>query len=338
MIKRPAAGRRVPSRRARRVIAGPILSDLLALGWNGQHAIVATAFYSERALNALVVGAEELQVLCRLNVDDPSEWARGWIAPDILLERLRSFEANGTRIDLRVHKSAHAKVYAGATGVMIGSANLTLQGFGGGWEMVQVSRHRDDVKDVRSGLRDYARVMERFTLAQLEDYTKKYGDCVREFQAKHRRYQRRDKIATPVARPPRLGDYHSFLEWLEHVPSEAAQEIHARAHGKGNLQGHIHRNFFGLRQFLLAYPESLERFRAENADNYKLSADPTTERALATFVREHAADEAQFSLDVWRTYLPRECGGRAAKHGGTIGNLNRMLPLVARYLVTRTRR
>lgn len=204
--------------------------------------------------------------------------------------------------------------------------------------MVHASRDREDVVNVRAGLEIYARTMEQLTLDQLEKYIATHAEFVLEFKRKHKRYQRRDKIATPAARPPRLGDYSNFLEWMKRQPGEAAQEIHSRAQGKGNLQGHINRNFFGLRQFLLAYPESLERFRRENADTYRLSADATTERALATFVRKHAADEAQFSLDVWKTYLPRECGGRAARHGGTIGNLNRMLPLVARYLVIRTRR
>ena len=296
---------------------------------------MATAFYSERALNSLVVSARKLRVLCRLNLDDPSEWARGWIAPDALLERLKLFEANGTQIDLRVHESAHAKVYVGTTGVILGSANLTLQGFGGGWEIVHLSKDAEDINRVRAALDIYAHYMKQLTLTQLEDYTARYSDYVRKFKKK---YKRQDKVSTPVVRPPRLGEYGDFLKWLKRQPTQAAQEIYLRAHGKNNLQGHIHRNFFGLRQFLLAYPESLERFRTENPDAYKLSADATTEGALATFVKKHAADEADFSLEIWKSYLPRECGGRAERHGGTIGNLNRMLPLVARYLATKTRR
>jgi hypothetical protein len=260
------------------------------------------------------------------------------IAPDTLLERLRLFEEHGTRIDLRVHRCAHAKVYAGANGVMIGSANLTLQGFGGGWEMVHTSSAPADVREVRAGLEAYARTMEPFTLDELEAYTAKHSDLVREYKKKHRRDQHRDKVSAPTARPPRLGDYGDFLKWVNRQTGEAAREIYARAHGKGNLQGHIDRNFFGLRQFLLAYPESLERFRRESPETYQLSKDATTERAIANYVRKHAADEAHFSLDTWKTYLPQECGGRAARHGGTIGNLNRMLPLVARYLVMKARR
>jgi hypothetical protein len=198
--------------------------------------------------------------------------------------------------------------------------------------MVHASSNPENIRDVRAGLETYARTMEPLTLDELEAYTAKHGDLVREYKKTHKNSQHRDKVSAPTARPRRLGDYEDFLRWLDRQSGEAAREIHARARGKANLQGHIDRNFFGLRQFLLAYPECLERFRKENPDTYKLSKDAKTERAMANFVRKHAADEAHFPVNTWKTYLPQECGGRAAKHGGTIGNLNRMLPLVAHYL------
>lgn len=318
------------------VVVGPILRDLVGLEWSGDTVVLATAFYSARALQSLPVSAARVQVLCRLDSNDPQEWATGVVAPDALLERLRSFERNGAQVDLRIHKSAHAKVYAGAKGVMVGSANLTLRGFGGGWEMVQTSSDPYDIRIVRAGLRAYAKTLSRFTLNELESYVEKHKDFVRRFRRTHRRFQFRDKVTAPVARPPRLGAYADFLKWVERQPNKAAEEIHARALGKGNLQGHIGRNFYGLRQFLLAYPESLDRFRAEDPDTYKLSKDSQTEHDMASFVLENATDEHAFSLRTWKTYLPKECGGRAGRHGGTIGNLNRMLPLVARYLAKKT--
>lgn len=318
------------------VLVGPILRDLVGLGWGGDSVILATAFYSARALQSLHVSAARVQVLCRLDRDDAQEWANGVVAPDALLERLRSLERYGALVDLRIHKFAHAKVFAGADGVMIGSANLTLQGFGGGWEVVRTSSDPDDIRILRAGLRTYARTLDAFTLDELESYVARHKTFVREFRKTYRRFHYRDRVTAPVARPPRLGAYADFLKWVKRQPGDAAGEIYARAHGKGNLQGHLSRNFYGLRQFLLAYPESLDRFRAENSDTYKLSVDAQTEYDMATFVSENAADEDAFSLDVWKTYLPKECGGRAGKHGGTIGNLNRMLPLVARYLAKKT--
>lgn len=87
-----------------------------------------------------------------------------------------------------------------------------------------------------------------------------------------------------------------------------------------------------MRQLFLADPDARDRFEVESPDLYKLSRDPQMESRIARFVKENAVDETDFRLDVWKTYLPVECGGRAGKHGSTIGNLNRMLPLVARYL------
>jgi hypothetical protein len=80
------------------------------------------------------------------------------------------------------------------------------------------------------------------------------------------------------------------------------------------------------------FPETLQSFRRTDPDSYKLSKDPAMEDMLKSFVHDFAVDEASFVLERWRTYLPIECGGRAGRHGGTIGNLNYMLPLVAAYL------
>lgn len=321
----------------RKTIVGPILNDLVQLEWDGPHSVLATAFYSPRALYSVPIASRTLQVLCRLDRNDPREWANGYIAPDALLDRLRALEKSGTKIDLRTHEAAHAKVYRGKRGVLIGSANLTLQGFGGAWEMVEVSTAVEDIRRIDGALRSYARTLDPLSLAELERYVAEHGRFVRDFVRK-RRSGERDQIPAPRIRPPRLGEYGDFLKWLARRTEPAASEIHQRAHGKGNLQGHINRNFFGLRQFFLAYPGYLSRFRHETPDSYKLSKDLETERELKEFVEKHAADEASFSLDTWKTYLPLECGGRAAKHGGTIGNLNRMLPLVARYLIGKSRR
>ena len=135
-------------------------------------------------------------------------------------------------------------------------------------------------------------------------------------------------------RPKRLGDYGSFLRWLgRRSRSAAAREIRDRAKGKGQLGGHIHRNFYGLRQFLLARPALMRRFEMEDPNDFTLRGAADVKVALGTFVRMEAADEGDFfKLDTWRTYLPESCGGKPKSGSGTQGNLNRMLPLVARYL------
>jgi len=319
--------------RKRRLIVGPILPDLITIGLNDGDVTFATAFYSKRVLDSLPLTPRSLTFMCRLDLDNPREWIEGLIAPDALLTRLKSLEAQGTHIHLFVGRHAHAKAYLGCSGAIIGSANLTLQGFGGGWEIIQYSREHQDMRDLHSSLLKYQRTLTSASLKDLESYVSRYRRLVQ-----RRRKRLKDTLPTPRRRPRRLGDYKGFLAWLQkrHVP--AAREILQRAKGKGNLQGHIHRNFYGIRQYLIAYPEEFFRFAREDPDHYKLARDPDTEARLAAFVASIAKDEADFSLDTWKTYLPRECGGRAGKHGGTIGNLNRMLPLVARYMKESVRR
>lgn len=317
------------------VIVGPTLHDIQALGLHGRSVDIATAFYTRRALESLSISAKQIRLLFRIDLEDIEEWCGGYVAPDALLAKIDSLVAAGAKVDLFGHPEAHVKAYIGNKGALIGSANLTVRGFGGGREMVLLSRGRVGAELVRASLSIYQERLTEINIEELREYVRKNLGVVR------KRQQKRQKVADRLPDIPRdkistsLGSYKSFLIWLKKQSGDGAQETLDRANGKSNLQGHIHRNFYGLRQFFLAYPELQARFANSDASTYKLSKEPTTETQMKAFVRNHAADEDDFSLSTWKTYLPQECGGRAAKHGGTIGNLNRMLPLVAQFLEVR---
>jgi hypothetical protein len=205
-----------------------------------------------------------------------------------------------------------------------------MQGFGGGHEIV----HRIEDVDIRAraakALMEYRSILTPLRIDDLDLYV----------QSNIKNVIKKRKLTPVVDKLPHatrserkhLGEYRDFLGWLKRQRSGGASEIHARALGKHNLSGHIDRNFHGLRQFIIAYPELLDIFKSVDPDTYKLSKDPRLEAMLSAFVHEHAVDEGGFLVDRWRTYLPIECGGNAARHGGTIGNLNYMVPLVADYL------
>lgn len=320
------------------VIVGPVMDDLVHLGVDAADVVLGTAFYSGKALRKLQGDPASLQFLGRLSV---REWAENYLDPPALLSALRRFESGGTQVELYFHSAAHAKVYIGSDYGLIGSSNLTLRGFGGAFEMVQQCTGADR-QDLASAAADYVARLEHWTLAELDTFI-----TAHEAEVEAYRQARRDS-GEPLHEPDRLplvsrsairrlGSYSGFKQWLAQQNSAAAQEILARAEGRHNLQGHIHRNFYGLRQFFVARPKQFRRFRSEDPDSYKLSQDPATEASIAEFVQEEAVDEDDFELDPWLTYLPEECGGRAGRHGGTIGNLNRMLPLVAKYLEERLR-
>jgi hypothetical protein len=314
------------------LIAGPTLRDIQALGLDGRRVDIATAFYSARALDSLNISAAKVNLFCRVDLTSIDEWCGGHVAPDALLNKMETLTDTGAKVSLFGHAKAHAKAYVGSKGALVGSANLTLRGFGAGCEIVVHTRGAAEVELVRKALSRYQRQLTEIDIDELREYVRKNSNVVKKCQKNRPKAEDRlpnvprDKISAA------LGSYDLFLKWLDRQIEDSARETLDRANGKGNLQGHIHRNFYGLRQFFLAYPELQVQFSKQDSNTYKLSKDPVTERLVAEFVKNHAANEDDFDLSIWMTYLPRECGGRAGKHGGTIGNLNRMLPLVAKYL------
>ena len=312
------------------IIVGPVLQHLRMIGLDRGAITLATAFYSSRALMSLAIGAESVTVICRLNLDSTEEWKRGFVAPDTLLSFLQAQQRRGATTLLYAAPTVHAKLYVGNRAALIGSANLTIRGFGGGHEIL-CQLHGRALRETGRALREYRSSLTKIDIDALQEYVERNERSVR--RAKARQKQNPDKLpkANRSVRS-HLGSYDDFLKWLDGVSEAGASTILERARGKHNLQGHIHRNFHGLRQFFLAFPEVFNRMQHADPDAYKLSRDRKMEGHLRDFVRQFAADEEDFILDRWRTYLPIECGGTATRHGGTIGNLNYMLPLVAVYL------
>jgi hypothetical protein len=266
--------------------------------------------------------------MCRLNFNSTREWELGCIDPPALLDFADSQIERGCDFRLWGAERAHAKVYVGQTAALIGSANLTLAGFGGGHEMLELVRSKSSVRRISDALKAYAEGLSEISIEQLRHYVEvnKLRVAKKKFVAED------DRIPASGVGQLSVGDYLSFKKWLKIESGKSAAEVLARAEGKHNLSGHINRNFYGLRQFFISFPELIEEFARRDPERYKLSKDSQTEAQISKFVANHAVDEGGFSLDRWKTYLPIECGGRAEKHGGTIGNLNRMLPLVARYV------
>lgn len=324
----------------RNAIVGPVLQDVQRLGLDGREVVIASAYYTSAPLKNLSITARKIRLLLRLDLDSIDDWVSGSIDPVALLQFAQRHEARGARVELFVGPAAHAKVYVGSSGFLGGSANLTTRGFSGtGHEIVWRETSPNAIRDMRNRLQEYAGNLKQIEIPELADYVaRNEKTLIKRRRNRKLSTQKESRIIRVDGRPNRLGSYDDFKNWLQDQPEPAANEISERADGKGNLSGHIYRGFYGLRQFLLSRPTILNSFKQENPDNYKLSRDRDTESELSEFVLNEASDEENFLLERWRTYLPVERGGRAANHGGTIGNLNRMLPLVARYLEDRLRR
>ena len=316
-------------------IVGPILPHLHSVGLNGSELVLATAYYSGRALFSLKPKAPLVRIFTRLDLETAEDWANGYIDPPSLLLFKEQQEERGAVVELFTSRLAHAKVYFGDQAAIIGSANLTLRGFGGGQEVIYRIVDYDQRIKIVNAMKLYAMNFDQLTSLDLADYIKKYKSQV---NSKRKRNRIMDEDHLPRFRRSRhfhLGEYSDFLRWLSRKKTAGAIEIHERADGKNNLSGHIRSNFYGIRQLFLSFPEILNKFALQDPETYKLSKDSDTEMIINEFVEKHAIDEDDFEIEMWRTYLPIECGGRAKRHGGTIGNLNYMIPFVAQYLFRR---
>ena len=312
-----------------KALLGPVLSDVLELS-KGKAFTLASAFYSAPRLDALTISAQSADILVRLDLNSIDAWVARAIAPDALLRLWQRHP----KVDIKVFSSegAHAKVYAGDNAFLIGSANFTVRGLSGTTdEILWLERDSTAKKKMGRALRDYKASLQPVTQDELEVYVAKNLAQVKALQRRAARSPE-DSLPPRVHRPARMGSYEQFLSWLSATQSSAASEILARANGKGQLSGHIRMNFYGIRQFLLAQPAQGEYLRSADPDRYRLSRDGNMEQAIERFVAMEASDEGGLSVDTWRTYLPERAGGKPKTGGGTSGNLNRMLPLVAKYL------
>jgi hypothetical protein len=321
---------------APKMLIGPTLADLDAIG--GGKVTLATAFYSAGALTALKFVADELRLMVRLDTSSVYEWAVGSIDPEALRNFIERHSKTCGSVSLYVSPRAHAKLYKGQHGYYVGSANLSWRGFSGNRdEILWLENDAARRKLVESALNSYEGGLQQLSFEGLDDYVNSKRAAAKALARKLPTAARIDEDRTPpnVPRPPRLGDYADFRNWLDRHEGEAAAEIAARADGKGNLSGHIRQNFLGLRQFFLSEPSEARRLAKEDPDTYTLARDRLTSLALGSFVQHRASDEGPFSVPTWRTYLPESAGGKPKTGGGTSGNLNRMLPLVARYLISK---
>jgi hypothetical protein len=325
----------------RRVLLGPVVADLSLVGLDSKYLTIASAFYSRQRLDALAIDAVHLDLLVRLDTSDLTEWISGAVDPDALRQFGDRLIQNGVQVRLFVSPTAHAKVYLGASGFLVGSANLTVRGFGGlANEILWYESDLGATRAMKSALGMYRAGLRLLELQELADFVTKNRDGVKKARAKLRSTQRsilpaEDLLPRSVARPARLGDFCDFVRWLDGHRGAAHRLIARRARGEGQLSGHIRRNFFGLRQFFIAHPTEMQDALRQDPRNYALHQDPSMQDALRSFVLREAVDEDAFSVGTWRTYLPQSAGGKPKTGGGTSGNLKRMIPLVARYLKTK---
>jgi hypothetical protein len=265
-----------------------------------------------------------------------ADWAMGSLDPTALRDFIERHEKTCSEVSLFISPTAHAKIYSGQDGYLIGSANLSTRALSGSAaEILWFESDARRKQDMEKAVEDYSRMFKALSLTDLNDYIIKNEAKARKLAEEIPKdcfVDEHDRLPIEITRPSRLGDYDAFLLWLSKHPSPAAEEILARARGKGNLSGHIRQAFFGIRQFLISSPSVIQYFVDVDPDKYSFSGDVSTAYKLGVFVTRHARDEGPFAPKKWQTYLPKSAGGKQVTGGATSGNLNRLFPLMARYL------
>lgn len=307
-------------------VCAPTFLTLKKIGLRGETGYFATAFYSGRALASLneLVLFRRLNLFFRLDLESNEEWQRGYVAPDALLWFIQKQNQKGTTVTLYVNKKAHAKMYIGQSGVLTGSANLTTTGFGGGCEIVRVDTANAKQRAVRT-IKSYASTFTLLSASQLRRYVQTKAPAKIEITA-----DKLPAIGSDVGGG--LEEYAKFKRWLRQQSGPAARLTYRNALGHNNQGGHVRSDFFGIRQYLVAYAERIDEFAGLDPQEYRLVTDPNTTVQFKSFVLKNAVDAAPFRLQTWKNYLPHGLGGNATTGGATSGHLNRMLPQVARYL------
>ena len=322
--------------RGPRAIVGPLIADLASIG--GGDVTLATAFYTGGALNALNLNANRLSLFMRLNVLSVADWALGSLDPVALSRFIQRHQQTCGEVSLFISATAHAKIYSGQSGYLVGSANLSTRALSGNAAEI-LWYENDDVRRnaMDAAVKKYANKFEKFSLKQLDEYIANNAEKATDLAERIPRevHVDEDRVPADILRPARVGDYDAFLQWLSKQSGAAAKEVLDRANGKSNLSGHIRQAFFGIRQFFLVTPAAMHHFSKVSPEGYSFSGDAVTASALGRFVTKHAQNEGPFSPAKWQTYLPKSAGGKQVSGGATVGNLNRMFPLLARYLYSK---
>src|SRR3546814_18220452 len=141
-------------------------------------------FFSSRRRHtrcALVTGVQTcalpicLRLFVRLDLTSPVEWALGSLNPPALRDFIQRHYATCNEVALFVSPSAHAKIYSGQQGYLIGSANLSTRALSGNAAEVlwfERDQARRDLMDQMFG--EYSRLFRPLKLDDLVDFGKSY--------------------------------------------------------------------------------------------------------------------------------------------------------------------
>jgi HKD family nuclease len=301
----------------------------------GSHVTIFSPFYTAAGLllfkhlldrnNSI----KEVNFNCRLTKHD---WIQGSIDPESLLEIVK-ISAGRIKFNIAHRDTLHAKAYFCEKNGLIGSANLTSQGFGSGLEFLLLVS--DSVlKSTKEWFKKHVSpYLKKITLGELEYFIEKNKTEV----YKKRRIINRvlnKKIKRKTLFLP-YAPVDDFIDYCAKLDGAASKEVVLRFMGKDHLSGHIKNFYYASQQFFDKYQKLTKKMSQVLPDNFRLQNAPFKITWIKFIQGSQLKDivPVGFLAQSTLNYLPSALGGKQTTGGAGIGNLNRILPLVAQFRI-----
>jgi HKD family nuclease len=296
---------------------------------------IYTPFYTAAGLLLLedFIGRDhckikKLNFSCRIT---KAAWIQNSIDPISLRKFIDKF-SNCLEINIAHNDTLHAKGYFAENNGLIGSANLTSQGFGDGLEFLY-SISGSILTKTKSWFNGKIKpLLHPITPAELNSFIGKNINAVIQLQKKYRKLLRQSHKHRGNKAP--ISSIDVFMDYCAKLQGAVPNEVVLRYLGKFQLSGHIRNFYYASQQFLSKYPGLISPIRKEPMDEFHLQNSPYIELwkkfINSPFLKD--IEEERYSAKSTAIYLPTNLGGKQISGGAGSGNINRVLPLVARFL------
>lgn len=273
---------------------------------------------------------KEINFNCRLTTHD---WIQGSIDP-ISLHSITKSLSGKIKFHFACNDILHAKVYYCEKKGLIGSANLTSRGFGTGLEFLLFIS--GDILErtqewVNSNISPH---LTPISLKGLSRFINKNKTDVEKQKEKIRKLIKKKRKPKKIPLP--ISPIDGFIDYCANLRGEAPKEVVLRFMGKLNLSGHIKNFYYASQQFLSAHQTIINPISRMSPEKFRLRNTPYKDKWINFVNSENLKDDPKvgYSAESTLKYLPAGLGGTQTTGGGGIGNINRVLPLVARFRKT----
>lgn len=264
-------------------------------------------------------------------------------------------DSDGIEVELGVYRRLHAKVYAADyTLALVGSANLSEGGFGTNLELAVRFSGEEAVQPIDDLEEACTPILQVMTLEDLRDWVEFSRPTIEEarsvkpqeievlepVQSRLDRILEFGRMDSSRITEPDPSDMEEFVHWLENNFALPGAEYAYDAHyGRNQYSGHFKQGFFASMRFLSEYrdlraPLSEELNGLGPDDQYKLNGSPRIAEMWQEHLDAHATDKgSHYSYPTLRSILPASLGGTLSGGGGAGPTVQRILPLVARFIL-----